>query len=118
MKKLLFIFVLLLMTRFVFGQDTAAIVLKASYYDNKFNGKRTASGTVYHHHLYTAASNVYKLGTRLTVTNITNGKAVEVIVNDRMAAGIKKRIDLSKAAFRKIAKLSTGIITVHVQNIN
>ena len=87
----------------------------ASYYHSKFNGRKTATGDTYWDHLKTAASNVYKLGTKLIVTNTRTGKSVTVVVNDRMAKHIKGRVDLSKSAFEKIAHTDHGIVPVHVE---
>lgn len=89
----------------------------ASYYHSKFNGRKTATGDTYWDHLKTAASNVYKLGTKLLVTNTKTGKSVTVVVNDRMAKHIKGRVDLSRSAFEKIAHTGHGIVPVHVEVI-
>ena len=91
---------------------------KASYYHSKFNGRKTATGDTYWDHLKTAASNVYKLGTRLLITNKNNGKSVAVVVNDRMATHIKGRVDLSKSAFQEIAGLDNGLVPVEVEVLN
>jgi len=95
-----------------FAQTTTQ---KASYYHSKFNGRKTATGDIYRDYLLTAASNIYKLGTRLLVTNKKTGKSVQVVVNDRMAPGIKGRVDLSKSAFQKIAHTDHGIVPVEVK---
>lgn len=87
----------------------------ASYYHSKFNGRKTATGDTYWDHLKTAASNVYKLGTQLLVTNLNTGKSVKVVVNDRMAKHIKGRVDLSKSAFEKIAHTGHGIVPVQIE---
>lgn len=96
-----------------FGQSTDK--MKASYYHSKFNGRKTATGDTYRHHLLTAASNMYKLGTKLMVTNLKTGKSVMVVVNDRMASHVKNRVDLSQSAFKQIASLGTGIVNVAVE---
>ena len=70
----------------------------ASYYHSKFNGRKTATGEVFHSSDYTAASNKLKLGTYIKVTNLRNGKVVYVKVNDRMAAGNKRVVDLTSTA--------------------
>lgn len=90
----------------------------ASYYHSKFNGRKTATGDTYWDHLKTAASNVYKLGTQLLVTNLSTGKSVKVVVNDRMATHIKDRVDLSRSAFEKIASVGHGIVPVRVEVLN
>lgn len=87
---------------------------KASFYSSKFNGCKTATGATYWDHLLTAASNIYKLGTKLLVVNKATGKQVRVVVNDRMATHIKGRVDLSRSAFQKIASTEKGIVPVKV----
>ncbi|WP_346237341.1 septal ring lytic transglycosylase RlpA family protein [Niabella insulamsoli] len=95
--------------------DAQTSTQKASYYHSKFNGRKTATGDIYRDYLLTAASNIYKLGTRLLVTNKKTGKSVQVVVNDRMAPHIKGRVDLSKSAFTRIAHTSKGIVPVEVK---
>ncbi len=94
---------------------TQTTTQKASYYHSKFNGRKTATGDIYRDYLLTAASNLYKLGTRLLVTNKSTGKSVQVVVNDRMAPNIKGRVDLSKSAFQKIAQTDHGVVPVEIQ---
>lgn len=115
MKKLLLsITTLFISLTFIYSQTNINIA-KASYYHSKFNGRKTATGDTYWDHLATAASNIYKLGTRLLVTNKNTGKSVEVVVNDRMAQHIKGRVDLSKSAFRKIASTEGGLVPVTIE---
>ena len=87
---------------------------KATFYSKSFNGRKTATGETYWDHLLTAASNIYKLGTKLLVVNKATGKKVTVTVNDRMAPSLKGRVDLRKSAFQKIASLDKGIVPVKV----
>jgi len=75
----------------------------ASYYADKFNGKRTASGEKFSNRKLTAAHKKLAFGTKLRVTNIANGKSVIVTVNDRGPFGGGRDIDLSKKAFMQIA---------------
>lgn len=99
----------------IYSQSTTG---KASYYGEKHQGKRTASGEVFNMWSMTCASNLFPLGTRLKITNPENDKSVEVIVNDRGGFGKYGRIlDLSKGAFAKIASVSKGIITVVVNKV-
>jgi len=99
----------------LYSQSTTG---KASYYGEKHQGKRTASGEVFNMWSMTCASNLFPLGTRLKITNPENDKSVEVIVNDRGGFGKYGRIlDLSKGAFAKIASVSKGIITVVVHKV-
>ncbi len=75
----------------------------ATYYADKFNGKKTASGEKFSNSKYTAAHKKLPFGTKLKVTNIANGKSVIVTVNDRGPFTRGYDIDLSKKAFMEIA---------------
>lgn len=88
----------------------------ASYYADKFNGKRTASGEVFNNSKQTAAHNTLPFGTYLKVTNLANGKWVEVRVNDRGPFAKGRDIDLSQKAFKDIAgSLSAGTLKVRIE---
>lgn len=91
----------------------------ATWYGGKFHGKLTASGERFNQNALTCASNKYKFGTQLIVTNLYNGKSVTCTVNDRGEFdkyGVS--LDLSKAAFAKISPLSKGKIKVIIVPIN
>lgn len=75
----------------------------ASYYSNRFNGRRTASGERFNNKKFTAAHRKFKFGTILRVTNLRNGKHVLVKVNDRGPHVRSREIDLSRAAFMYMA---------------
>ncbi len=82
----------------------------ASYYGGKFHGRKTASGDTFNQNEMTCAHKTLPFGTKLEVTNPSNGKEVEVVVNDR-GPFIKNRVlDLSKGAARKLG--ITGIAKV------
>ena len=55
----------------------------ASWYGPGFHGNRTSSGEIYDQNDLTAAHQTLPLGTRVAVTNLQNGRSVEVRVNDR-----------------------------------
>jgi uncharacterized protein YabE (DUF348 family) len=65
----------------------------------------------------TAASNTFPKKTYLRVTNLEDSKQVIVKVNDTGAFGLPRVIDLSSGAFKKLAPLSAGIISVKVEEI-
>ncbi|SEW11204.1 septal ring lytic transglycosylase RlpA family protein [Chitinophaga arvensicola] len=88
---------------------------KASYYANSFDGKRTASGETFHQRSLTAAHKTLPFGTRVTVTNIANGKSVKVRINDRGPFVAGRIIDLSSKAASKIGMLNTGVANVEVK---
>jgi rare lipoprotein A len=75
----------------------------ASYYANKFNGKRTSSGVRFDNNKYTAAHRKLPFGTKLKISNEENGKSVIVEVTDRGPFSRGREIDLTKRAFMEIA---------------
>jgi rare lipoprotein A len=76
----------------------------ASYYSDKLNGRKTASGQVFDNAKYTAAHKTLKFGTKVKVTNTVNNKSVIVTINDRGPFTKGREIDLTKKAFMEIAK--------------
>lgn len=90
----------------------------ASYYHNKFNGKRTSSGIRFSNDKYTAAHRKLPFGTKLKVTNEENGKWVIVEVIDRGPFSRGREIDLSRRAFMEIASnKNSGSINVKLEII-
>jgi rare lipoprotein A len=83
----------------------------ASWYGGKdgFEGKPTASGEIYDSSLLTAAHRELPLGTVVEVTNLDNGKSVQVRINDRGPFVAGRVIDLSRAAAREINLLGPGV---------
>lgn len=75
----------------------------ASYYHDKFNGRKTASGKKFDNNKLTAAHKKLPFGTKLKVTNELNKKSVIVEVTDRGPFVNGREIDLSKKAFMDIA---------------
>jgi len=80
----------------------------ASYYADKFNGKRTTSGRRFYNNKYTAAHKKLPFGTMVKVTNEANGKSVIVEITDRGPFVKSREIDLTKRAFMEIASNKTG----------
>lgn len=90
----------------------------ASYYHDKFTGRKTASGSIFDNNKLTCAHKTLKFGTKLKVTSKATGKSVKVTVTDRGPFSKGKDIDLSKKAFMKIApKTYGGHITVDIEII-
>jgi rare lipoprotein A len=87
----------------------------ASYYARKFQGRRTASGERYDMHALTAAHPALAFGARVEVTNLANGRRVEVRINDRGPFKKGRIIDLSYAAARQIGMLRRGVAKVRVR---
>ncbi|TDE06594.1 septal ring lytic transglycosylase RlpA family protein [Flavobacterium hiemivividum] len=88
----------------------------ASYYADKFHGRKTASGVPFDMNKYTAAHKKFPFGTKLRVTNQANGESVIVEVNDRGPFVRTREIDLSKKAFMEIAKnKGAGVMMVTIE---
>jgi len=115
MKKL-FLVSLLVFTCSTYSQETT-LKGKVSYYANKFNGRKTASGKRFDNTKFTCAHKTLPFGTFLKIINPINGRFVIVEVIDR-GPYIKNRIvDLSRSAFLKIEDLEKGVMTVIVEKI-
>ncbi len=90
----------------------------ASYYHNKFNGRRTASGTKFNNEKYTAAHRKLSFGTKVKVTNEANGKSVIVTITDRGPFTKGREIDLTRRAFMDItANKNAGNLKVTIEII-
>ncbi|MFN3752621.1 septal ring lytic transglycosylase RlpA family protein [Flavobacterium sp.] len=88
----------------------------ASYYHNKFNGRRTASGKKFDNNKYTAAHKKLPFGTIIKVTNETNGKSVVVEITDRGPFSKVREIDLSRRAFMDItSNKNSGVVIVKIE---
>lgn len=91
---------------------------KATFYGEAVQWHGTASGETFDMNLPTAAHKTLPFGTMVEVTNLANGKAVEVKINDRGPYGPGRVIDLSSSAFEQIASLSTGVISVQYKIVS
>lgn len=90
----------------------------ASYYHNKFNGRRTASGTKFDNEKYTAAHRKLAFGTKVKVTNEANGKSVIVTITDRGPFTRGREIDLTRRSFMDItANKNAGNLKVTIEII-
>ena len=89
----------------------------ASYYANKFHGRRTSSGAIYHKDSLTCAHRTLPFGTRLRVRNIRNGKEVVVKVTDRGPFCKGRIVDLSLAAAKEIDMIRSGVVRVEVTRL-
>jgi rare lipoprotein A len=97
-----------------FGATTPLTAQTATYYHPSLAGRTKANGRAYNPNAMTAASNNYRLGTRVRVTNRRTGKSVVVTITDRCG---NCSIDLSRAAFQRIAPLKQGRVPVRVTRI-
>ena len=89
----------------------------ASWYGHPYHGRYTASGEIYDMHQLTAAHRTLPFGTWVRVTNLSNGRSVDVRITDRGPFVRGRSIDLSLAAARAIELVGPGTarVTVEVQ---
>jgi rare lipoprotein A len=87
----------------------------ASFYADKFNGRKTASGQIFSQDKLTCACNVLPLGTWVKVTNMSNGKSVKLLVNDRLHPRMRRLVDISKSAAKKLGFISSGLVKVKLE---
>ncbi|HSD17312.1 MAG TPA: septal ring lytic transglycosylase RlpA family protein [Thermomonas sp.] len=87
----------------------------ASYYGNKFHGRRTSNQEVYDMYAFTAAHKTLPLPSFARVTNLDNGRSIVVRVNDRGPFHAGRVIDLSYAAAVKLGYRDRGTARVRVE---
>lgn len=110
--KLLLTLICLTFFSFSFAQTQSG---KASFYADKFEGAPTASGEKYRHGKLTAAHKTLPFGTKVKVTNQSNNKTVEVVINDRGPWVDNRVIDLSKSAAEKLDFVNLGLADVTIE---
>ena len=90
----------------------------ASYYSRNLEGTETATGEIFKHNKFTAASNRFELNTWVRVTRIKNGRSIIVRINDRMHPRMDKKgriVDLSIKGAEKLGFLKKGLAKVKVE---
>lgn len=90
---------------------------EASYYADKFHGRKTANGEIYNMYGISAAHISYPLGTIIKVTNLSNNLSVILKINDRMPDIHNRLIDLSLGAAKKLDMLKSGTAKVKIEVI-
>ncbi|MBM3223641.1 MAG: septal ring lytic transglycosylase RlpA family protein, partial [Candidatus Tectomicrobia bacterium] len=87
----------------------------ASWYGKERHGRRTASGEIYDSEQLTAAHRTAPFGTYALVTNLANGRTVQVRINDRGPSIPGRVIDLSYGAARQLDMVRAGVARVRVE---
>ena len=88
---------------------------EASWYGAQHQGKQTASGTMYDQAAFTAAHPSLPFGSKIKVTNLANGKSVEVEITDRGPFAGNRIIDISQAAAKALEMIDSGTATVRLE---
>jgi rare lipoprotein A len=86
-----------------------------SYYGRELHGRRTASGERFNHAALTAAHRTAAFGTRLKITNLSNGRSVVVRVNDRGPFIRGRVVDISSGAAHHIGMHGRGVARVRIE---
>ena len=88
---------------------------EASWYGPNFHGKTTASGEPFDQQALTAAHASLPFGSKVKVTNLSNGKSVEVEITDRGPFARNRIIDVSRAAAKALEMKNSGTTKVRVE---
>ncbi|HEY4209019.1 MAG TPA: septal ring lytic transglycosylase RlpA family protein [Puia sp.] len=86
----------------------------ASFYADKFEGRKTYTDEIFSQKKLTAASNTLPMHTWVRVTNLRNHRVVVVRINDKMHPRNKRLIDLSRAAAERLGYRGRGLTRVRV----
>lgn len=89
----------------------------ASWYGPEFHGKPTSSGEIFNMNAFTCAHREYPFGTKLRITNVSNDKSTDCLVNDRGPFVSGRDIDLSYAAAKEIGLIGTGLCKVRIDYV-
>ena len=87
----------------------------ASYYSDKFHGRRTANGERYDRNDLTAVHSRLPFGTIIKVTNLRNNRSVELRVNDRNHFRNGRLLDVSKRAAQALGFIGSGLARVEIE---
>lgn len=94
------------------NDDTVGV---ASFYSDKFQGQRTASGEPYDKDQLTAAHSNLPFGTVLRVINLRNQRSVVLTVNSRLHRANRRMLDVSKRAAKELGFMQAGLTKVKIE---
>lgn len=110
--KYLCVFILFFISAISIGQTGTA-----SYYANKFQGRKTSSGEIFSQEKLTAAHKSLPFGTLVRVKNLSNDSVVVVKINDRLPQSSTRMIDLSYAAAEQLNFIRKGLTKVTIEEV-
>lgn len=114
-RRLLSVLILLCIFQTAFSLELYKEGVTASYYAEQFHGKKTSNGETFNMYALTCAHKALPFNTVVRVTNLSNGKQVDVRVNDRGPFVVGREIDLSKAAAVKLGMIGKGTTKVRLE---
>lgn len=115
MRQLFLLLILAILTTTGWSQIDSATTGTASYYANKFEGRRTSSGDIFRQDSLTCAHKTLPFGTWLKVTNLSNDSVVYVRVNDRLPKSSKRSIDLTLRSAKQLNFVKKGLTKVKIE---
>mgnify|MGYP002852375651 CR=1 FL=1 len=115
--KAIFVLIFISLTSALFSEVFKSNV-EASYYADKYHGRKTASGEIFNMYDMTCAHKTLPFGTVLRITNLKNNKIVDVRVNDRGPFVKNREVDVSKAAAQKLGMIGSGTARVKIEILN
>ncbi len=122
MKRFILVIIMMISTLGIYSFTNNTLNAKktsyASFYHDKFNGRKTASGEIFDNSKFTAANRTLPFGTKVKVTNLKNGKEVIVRINDRGPFHASRVLDITKAAFSEIGNTDLGTIPVSYEIVD
>lgn len=117
MKKILQLSSLVLLLSFGLKTDYKQTG-KATYYANKFEGRKTSSGETFKQTQMTAAHKTLKFGTLVKVTNLENDSTIIVKINDRLGKTSSSLIDLTLKGAKKLNFVHDGHTKVRIETFS
>ena len=114
-NQILTVFLSLFNIAVLYAQAENSFTGTASYYHQKFNGRKTANGEIFYNDSLTAAHKTLPFGTRVKVTHLKNKSWIIVRINDRLPATSKRAIDLSQAAAKELKMIESGLAKVSIE---
>lgn len=122
MKRFILVIIMMISTlgiySFTNNSNDAKKTSFVSYYHDKFNGRKTASGEKFDNSKLTAANMKLPFGTKVKLTNLNNGESVVVRINDRGPFHKSRAFDISKAAFDELGDIDHGVIPVEYEIVD
>jgi len=115
--RMLFILLLTSVIAVSFAQQAKTETGTASFYHDKFVGRKTANGEIFTQDKMTAAHKTLPLGSWVKVTNLKNDSTIIVRINDRMPLYNKRTIDLTYAGAGALNFINSGLTKVFVEII-
>lgn len=96
-------------------REDETVTGRASFYADKFHGRRTASGERLNQAELTAAHPDLPMGSLVEITNLENGKSVVLRVNDRGPFTPGRVLDVTREAAERLDMVRRGVVRVGVK---